>query len=60
MIESLSELNDELSKLNSRLFFFKGTIETEITRIIKEVKPNAIYVNEDITPYSILRDKKIE
>ena len=59
MVESLRDLNTQLDSRNSRLFCFHGKIETVIDHIIGTVKPNALYVNQDVTPYSITRDKKI-
>lgn len=59
MIESLHDLNRQLSQHNSRLHFFYGDIENTISHIISTIKPQALYLNEDVTPYSIKRDKII-
>jgi len=56
MIESLKDLNKKLNILQSRLFFFHGEIEPIIKEIIEIAKPQAVFVNEDVTPYSIQRD----
>lgn len=60
MIESLKDLNESLKKKNSRLHFFHGEIGKTIQTMITEIKPNAIFVNRDVTPYSKARDKLIE
>jgi len=59
MIESLHDLNRQLSKHGSRLHFFYGDIENTISHMISAIKPQALFVNEDVTPYSIKRDKTI-
>jgi deoxyribodipyrimidine photo-lyase len=59
MVESLKDLNKKLNLLGSRLFFFNGDMESTIKDIIDNVKPQALFVNEDVTPYSIKRDKLI-
>lgn len=60
MIESLKSLDKNLRDLGSRLFFFYGKYPLIIEEIIKSTNPEAIYLNEDYTPYSIERDKIIE
>jgi deoxyribodipyrimidine photo-lyase len=60
MIESLEELNMELKKKKSKLFYFFGQSHEVIKKIIKNYDINAVFVNKDYTPYSITRDKKIE
>jgi deoxyribodipyrimidine photo-lyase len=59
MIESLSELNLELNKKNSRLFYFHGDYKKIIKEIIKREKIDAIYFNKDYTKYAVERDNNI-
>jgi deoxyribodipyrimidine photo-lyase len=63
MIESLEDLNDNLNKKGSRLYYFFGKPHIRLKKILntklgKQVE--AIFVNMDYTPYSIKRDKSIE
>ncbi len=59
MMESLEDLNDELKKKKSKLYYFYGEQHKIIEKIIKSKKINAVFVNADYTPYAIQRDKKI-
>ncbi len=60
MIESLTELDNDLRlKANSRLYFFMGKPHEVIQNISKYEIIDAIIVNGDYTPYSKLRDEKI-
>jgi deoxyribodipyrimidine photo-lyase len=55
MINSLFEINAELKKANSRLYVLYGIAE----EVIKEFdRFDAVFINEDYTPFSLLRDKK--
>ena len=60
MIESLKDLYTQLQEHNSRLYFFHGEIEATVKHILETVKPDALFLNEDITPYSIQRDEKVK
>jgi len=60
MIESLNDLDNNLRNKNSKLFYFFGKPYKVILEIINNMKIDAIYVNKDYTPYSKLRDHKIE
>ena len=59
MIESLVSLDKNLQSYGSRLFYFYGIYPNIIEDIVKEIKPEAVYLNEDYTPYSLERDKNI-
>eukprot|EP01016_Furgasonia_blochmanni_P032350 TRINITY_DN3338_c0_g6_i2.p1 TRINITY_DN3338_c0_g6~~TRINITY_DN3338_c0_g6_i2.p1 ORF type:complete len:641 (+),score=88.60 TRINITY_DN3338_c0_g6_i2:49-1923(+) len=59
MVESLEDLNKTLVGHKSRLFYFKGSLEDSLRTIVSEVKPNAIFINEDVTPYAIKRDNLV-
>ncbi len=60
MINSLKDLNEELKIHNSKLYTFYG----DNLQILKDLKDkldfDALYVNEDYTPFSIKRDKEIQ
>ena len=60
MMSCLDLLDKNLKKLNSRLFYFFGDPIDILKNILKELKYDTIYVNEDYTPYSIERDNKID
>lgn len=61
MITSLKELNNELHKHKSRLFYFYGVPDKVISKLLNNNKSiEAVYVNMDYSPYSIARDKKIK
>jgi deoxyribodipyrimidine photo-lyase len=60
MIESLIELNKELKKKKSKLYFFYGKQYKIISKINKEIEIDSVYLNKDYTPYAIKRDKKIK
>ncbi len=61
MIESLYDLNHQIKSVNSKknLWITFGEEILVIKRICSQYKISAIYVNEDYTPYSIERDKRI-
>ncbi|RMG39833.1 MAG: deoxyribodipyrimidine photo-lyase [Candidatus Dadabacteria bacterium] len=60
MIESLEELNSELNKRGSKLYIFWGQAEKVIEKLIRVENIEAIYINEDYTPFSIKRDGRIK
>lgn len=60
MMECLDELNSELKKIGSKLFFFYGDTETIIKKIIKHVDIDGIFINKDYTPYAKKRQGELE
>jgi deoxyribodipyrimidine photo-lyase len=60
MVESLIELNNELLKYKSKLYFFYGTPHIILDKIMKNIEIDALYVNMDYTPYSVNRDNLIK
>lgn len=62
MVESLYDLNQQIKDINeeSALWVTYGDEITVLGKIYKEIKYDAIYLNEDYTPYSKKRDLKIE
>jgi deoxyribodipyrimidine photo-lyase len=61
MIESLTELNNELRYVSSsRLFYFFADPNKVLKKIFKQIDIDAIYTNRDYTPYSKSRDNNIQ
>jgi deoxyribodipyrimidine photo-lyase len=60
MIESLEDLNHAIEQKGGKLYFFYGKPEATVEECIQKLRIEAVYVNNDYTPYSIKRDKKIE
>jgi deoxyribodipyrimidine photo-lyase len=60
MMECLDELNSELKKLNSKLFYFYGSNEEIIKKLLKYADIQAIYLNEDYTPFAKKRQDEIK
>jgi deoxyribodipyrimidine photo-lyase len=60
MMESLDEVNSELNKYHSRLFYFYGLPIDIIKKLISIEKPNKIYINKDYTPFAQLREKSLQ
>lgn len=62
MMESLYDLDKQINEINknAHLWIYYGD-ELDILNIVyDQIKYNAIFVNEDYSPYSIKRDKKIK
>lgn len=60
MCEALQDLDTQLHKKKSRLFYFFGEPNKIIQKLINNQKIDAIFVNQDYTPYSKKRDEKIK
>ena len=67
MMECLDELNEELKKYGSRLFYFYGENEEIIKKIIKyltkekdNIQIDLICINRDYTPFAKKREQIIE
>jgi len=60
MAESLSDLTDQLRGKKAKLYCFKGQSEKVISRMTKQEKIDAIFINKDYTPFSLKRDRNIE
>ena len=60
MVESLQELNNDLKKVNSRLFFFYGEPHMIIQKIVNVIEVDALFTNRDYSPYSKMRDELIK
>jgi deoxyribodipyrimidine photo-lyase len=55
MIESLVDLESEI-----KIYFFYGSYNKIINNLIKKLEIDAIYLNQDYTPYSIKRDENVK
>lgn len=60
MLESLQDLEKQLSKKDAKLYVFYGKPTEAIGKLIDETKIKAVYVNRDYTPHSLSRDNKIK
>ena len=62
MIESLVDLEKQLSGASGKLYYFYGSPQKICEKLIKNknLDIGAIYVNMDYTPYSIKRDNSIK
>ena len=60
MVHGLELLDKDLRCFGSRLYYFCGSYPTIIDKLFLEVKAQAVYVNEDFTPFSIKRDLEIK
>jgi deoxyribodipyrimidine photo-lyase len=59
LFDGLSKLDTELQKRGSALTIRKGKPEIELLNLIIETGAQAIYAEEDYTPYARLRDEQI-
>ncbi len=59
MIECLIDLENQLKEAGGYLYFFKGNPEDILKKAISELDIDALIVNQDYTPYSQERDKKL-
>ncbi len=60
MIESLDDLNEQLKEHNAKLYRFYGNPTDIIKVLLKKTQIEAVYVNQDYTPFSKKRDLEIE
>jgi deoxyribodipyrimidine photo-lyase len=58
MIESLDELSSEINNHNGELLLFYGKNIPVLSKLINELKIDAVFTNKDYTPYAIERDTK--
>jgi len=60
MLESLKELNNTLSKIGSELYlFYNEDFYKGFEKLLKVNNIEAVFINEDITPYSRKRDERL-
>jgi len=59
MIESLEDLESQISKKGGKLYTFYGHNEKMVSQCIKDFNINVVCFNLDYSPYAIKRDKSI-
>lgn len=60
MCESLEDLDMQLKKLNSKLFYFYNSPENVIKTLLKNNDIDAVYISKDYTPFAMQREKDIK
>lgn len=60
MIESLEDLEKDISAKGGKLYLFYDQPEMKVTELIQKQHVDAVVVNRDYTPYSIKRDNEID
>jgi len=60
MIESLQDLDVQLQKKGGRLLYFFGKPDKIVQEIIEKEPIDAVFINQDYTPYSVKRDAGIK
>jgi deoxyribodipyrimidine photo-lyase len=55
MCESLVDLNDQLNKCRSRLFYFYGKIKTIVEKFVTDYDIDSIAITYDYTPFALKR-----
>ena len=60
MIEALNDLDQALREKDSKLFCWEGKAEEVLENIINEHQIEAVFLNEDYTPFSRKRDNALE
>jgi len=60
LLAGLRELDSELKKRGSRLFFFKGSPLQILSGLIADGFARHIFAEEDVTPFSKKRDRRIQ
>lgn len=60
MLESLHNLEQQCESKQGKLFYFWGDPEAVLSQLIKKELIDAVFVNQDYTPFSIKRDENLE
>lgn len=60
MLESLEDLESEIKSKGGKLYYFFDSPESVVEKCIQKLGVDLVVVNQDYTPYSVQRDKKIE
>ncbi len=58
--QRLKMITDQLKSYGSSLYCVKGKVSDVWNSILKTVRVQAVYANEDYEPYAIERDRKVE
>jgi deoxyribodipyrimidine photo-lyase len=60
MVETLSELSEEIESYGGKLYFFYGDSVDVLRSIAKKQKIRSLYFNFDYTPFAKRRDTEIK
>lgn len=60
MIESLEDLATQLKERDAKLYLFSGDTYEVLESLITQEKIDAVYLNQDYTPFSVKRDDHIK
>ncbi len=60
MIDSIIEVKEQLQNKNAKLYVFYGNPDKVVEKLIIKEKIDALFLNQDYTPYSKSRDAKIK
>ncbi len=60
MIESLEDLDKSLHSKGSKLFYFYGSYEKTVRKIVNSEDIDSIYISRDYTPFAKKREKMLE
>lgn len=60
MIESLKELEHEITRHNGVLYLFHGVAEVVVEKLLLKLPIDALFFNNDYTPFSTMRDNAIK
>ena len=59
MIESLEDLSGQLKDRDGKLYLFYGNADEVVSKLITQEKIDAVYINQDYTPFSVHRDEQL-
>lgn len=60
MIESLRDLEDQLKQKDGKLYYFYGPAHEVVEQLLHDNPIDAVFVNEDYTPFAVKRDAALE
>ncbi len=60
MVESLEDLVGQIAKKGGELFFFYGSMQEVVERVMKDENIDAVFSNRDYTPFARKRDAELE
>ena len=60
MIEALQNIHTDLQKRDSGLYCWHGIAHEVVDQLLEKTEAQAVYVNRDYTPFSRMRDQRID
>lgn len=60
MLESLNDLQSEIEKHSGKLYLLHGQAPLVLEALIRELEPQAVFVNKDYSPFSRARDHEFK